>query len=549
MSIQQPKLVLPGEIPAPPIVEVLPQVEVPIPGAGTPTSGLTPGLVSSTEPSGIVLPALPGSCSPADGVLASGSEAAVPVVLQLLATAEPSELPPPSKLLPVVLLPMPEPIEVAPPSKTPVLAVVPTAHGVTHGSGLVPPVSSSVDPSGMPTGPDDALKFIVPSGEVAPMPGVGAVCADAALVAAIATSAANAKSARIDILGSNRAAAEVGRGDAGHLAKRHGERARRAEAEHDADLRHRHVAVRQQRLGALDAAMTVESMRRHAERPLEGAGEVVGAQTHQPRQRRERHLLGEPLVDVPHHGLLLPGREPAANALLGTARATGGTREIVRQNDAERLAIAAIVRPRSLDGGLELQRRLPHLRILEEQPRRERGLGLERKRTRIEIEERQPRKDARLLPVDIFVAGRDEDELALVLAQRGARQTFDEGETIGAGAGFEQHEHVDGSAKAEFDASVPGDADRLDRHAAPGGATADHTVRRQHRDRRLDRLESVRQQAVAIRIRLVVEPAERRPSGRERRGDRQRHRSIDGRAREIMGGEGFHMLFPEAIRS
>src|SRR5215813_8469607 len=105
MSIQQPKLVLPGESPAPPIVDVLPQVDVPSAGAGTPTSGLTPGLVSSTEPSGIVLPALPGSCSPADGVLASGSEAAVPVVLQLLATAEPSELPPPSKLPPEVAPP------------------------------------------------------------------------------------------------------------------------------------------------------------------------------------------------------------------------------------------------------------------------------------------------------------------------------------------------------------------------------------------------------------------------------------------------------------
>ena len=73
----------------------MPQADVVTPGAGTPTSGLTPGLASSTEPGGIVLPlALPGTWTPAAGVFASVPEAAP--VLQLLPMAVPSEAVPAS---------------------------------------------------------------------------------------------------------------------------------------------------------------------------------------------------------------------------------------------------------------------------------------------------------------------------------------------------------------------------------------------------------------------------------------------------------------------
>jgi hypothetical protein len=161
-------------------------------GTGTPMGALTPGEASSVEPSGIVLPPGPvPSPSPEEGVAAMLGEPAAAPEGHVLPIIEPSGAPPPSKVdvdpvtpLPVADIPVPvadipvpvADIPVVDPAVPPLEAAVPV-HNVPPASGLVPPLLSSVAPSGMPTGPDGELKFIVPSGDVAPMPGAGATCA------------------------------------------------------------------------------------------------------------------------------------------------------------------------------------------------------------------------------------------------------------------------------------------------------------------------------------------------------------------------------------
>jgi hypothetical protein len=77
----------------------------------------------------------------------------------------------------IVPEPHPEDAVEPPPSKAPLEVVL--GHGIW--SGLNPGGLSSVAPSGMPLEleAEDESESVVPSGEVAPMPGVGVVCAAA----------------------------------------------------------------------------------------------------------------------------------------------------------------------------------------------------------------------------------------------------------------------------------------------------------------------------------------------------------------------------------
>jgi hypothetical protein len=150
-----------------------------------------PGLESSTAPSGIAVVALvPDAPSPDAGVFAMPGEALVALVPQAVPIPELDDVPPPSKG-PVV--PEGSTLDTAP-------EMGPVAHCATPGSGLVPPMSSSVAPSGMPTWPDGALKFMLPSGDVAPMLGMGAVWANAPVQPAITRAPAKARSRRIENL-------------------------------------------------------------------------------------------------------------------------------------------------------------------------------------------------------------------------------------------------------------------------------------------------------------------------------------------------------------
>ena len=72
------------------------------------------------------------------------------------------------------------------------------------------------------------------------------------------------------------------------------------------------LAIGQQLFGPLDAAIGVISVRRHAEGALERPGEMARAEPRQFGQRRKRDVVGNMLLDVGGHSLLLPTGKAAA---------------------------------------------------------------------------------------------------------------------------------------------------------------------------------------------------------------------------------------------
>jgi hypothetical protein len=172
----------------------LPSVEpvqdgIELPDTGAVISGLTPPLLISVEPSGIVPPLRVKLEFASNG--ASGD--AVPIALvvppdeladpQTEAVVEPN--PPPSK---VELAPdidaMADPLALVIPEDIPE-DEDPLALQIAPAAGLSPPGSTSVAPSGMPVmlfDPEDMLEPTMPRGEVAGIPGVViGLCACAAL--------------------------------------------------------------------------------------------------------------------------------------------------------------------------------------------------------------------------------------------------------------------------------------------------------------------------------------------------------------------------------
>ena len=119
-----------------------------------------------------------------------------PVVDPSVEAVEPEAVEIPDELL-VVAEPHPEEAMEPPPSKAELEDVF--GHGIW--SGLMPGVSTSVAPSGIPPEPEaeDGSDSTVPSGEVAPMPGLGAACAPAAVTPANHMIAAKACLPRIKL--------------------------------------------------------------------------------------------------------------------------------------------------------------------------------------------------------------------------------------------------------------------------------------------------------------------------------------------------------------
>jgi hypothetical protein len=75
------------------------------------------------------------------------------------------------------------------------------------------------------------------------------------------------------------------------VSERRRERARFAEAQLERDVGLRRTRICQQRLGALDASVDVVAVQWNAERLLEGAAEIVGAEVNDVRQHMEWVLL------------------------------------------------------------------------------------------------------------------------------------------------------------------------------------------------------------------------------------------------------------------
>jgi hypothetical protein len=281
----------PGEfnVPNVPVVGERPvQGETETPGTGSSVVGLSPGVPSSVEPSGIV-PLLidPGvNLAVVDPVIIDVDPSALPNVVELqvvaVALVEPGIVPPPSN------------VDIDP--ANPVADVVAPEQGLVLAVGLRPPVFNSVAPRGIPLVCDAVLRSIVPSGEVAPMPGVGAICAkhgpqpirQAATAMVImdrieASTDSAPQLRRINALPPwlfgdrvferrlklHHASLVPGRCQPGCPSKRRGERTGLAEPDGQADVGDRDRRLCQQQLGALDTPLRVIAMRRHTEGLLE----------------------------------------------------------------------------------------------------------------------------------------------------------------------------------------------------------------------------------------------------------------------------------------
>src|SRR5258708_39161921 len=85
----------------------------------------------------------------------------------------------------------------------------------------------------------------------------------------------------------------------------------------------------------------VISMRRRTKRLPEGTTKMVWTKANQPRQSRERYLLGEMFFDVGGDHALLPGSEAAPHRNFATRPPDDETNKLVRQYDAEGFEITA----------------------------------------------------------------------------------------------------------------------------------------------------------------------------------------------------------------
>src|SRR6266850_419042 len=115
----------------------------------------------------------------------------------------------------------------------------------------------------------------------------------------------------------------------------------------------------------------VVSMRRRTEGLPEGTTTMVWTEVNQPRQSRERYLLGEMFFDVGGDHALLPGSEAAPRRNFDARRPGIETNKLMRQHDAEGFKIRAAIGACRLDQSLELERSVRHCCFFEEKPRRQ----------------------------------------------------------------------------------------------------------------------------------------------------------------------------------
>src|SRR5438132_1741205 len=188
------------------------------------------------------------------------------------------------------------------------------------------------------------------------------------------------------------------------------------------------------------------------------------------------------LFDVGGDDALLPNSQTAPSWLPAAPNIALHAQELVRDHDGERftiaLGLAAI-----LDCYGQLDRGLPQHVIFEEQAgaqRRSRRArtGVDRHLGGIEIKADDPTANAGTLPFAIFMAGRNEGELAPQRSQGRRRQITDDRLTLVANAFFVDEQQMTRCAEAEFDLVVGDELDHLDSDPVPDARVAtDHTSR------------------------------------------------------------------------
>src|SRR5882762_5715773 len=218
--------------------------------------------------------------------------------------------------------------------------------------------------------------------------------------------------------------------------------------------------------------MRVITVRRHAEGTLERAGEMVRAQPRQFGEGGERDVVGDMLLDIGGHPLLLPGRKAATTDRLAERSATVDANELVRQRDAERFGVLPVHRARVLDLRLELESGLPECAIVKEQARLELDLAepqcrIGERSARINIEIGRMRQRARPLRTLKIMPRGNEGQLVGEIAQGRPRQAFNKSLTVVALRELCRDEQMAGSAESIFEWLVPHDLDGLHNQARP----------------------------------------------------------------------------------
>src|SRR5262249_60886160 len=94
---------------------------------------------------------------------------------------------------------------------------------------------------------------------------------------------------------------------------------------------------------------------------------MIRAQASELGQLCQRDVFRKVLLDIGGHCALLPAGKAAARRHFGPLRSGAEAYQLVRQNDAEGLEIALIVRAAALDKVDKLMRRIPQRGVLEEQ--------------------------------------------------------------------------------------------------------------------------------------------------------------------------------------
>src|SRR5262245_12209275 len=288
------------------------------------------------------------------------------------------------------------------------------------------------------------------------------------------------------------ASAISGRCRPGCLAKGCRERACFAEADRQRDFGDRARGPRQERLGVLDATSVVIAVGRHAERPLEGPAEMIRAQPNAVRERGERYLLCDMFFYVRGDDPLLPGGETAARRRFDAARTSVAADELVRQHDAERLAIMPILTA-ALDQPAQFDRGVPQRLVFEEQAWRQGRVRWACPRIDghfggIEIEIDDAAAGAGLLPLAILMTRRHKGELAFDIPQRRTGQTLDQRLAVAANALLVGDEQVHRRPKAKLDLIVSDRLHDLDGYAVPCQPPACDGIGGKNSDRVIDDL-------------------------------------------------------------
>src|ERR1700682_496944 len=186
---------------------------------------------------------------------------------------------------------------------------------------------------------------------------------------------------------------------------------------------------------------------------------MVRAQPRQLGEGSERDVVGNMLLDIGGHALLLPARKAATADRPAACSATVDANEFVRQHHSERFGVLPGHRARVLDLRLDLESGLPEIAIVKEQARLELDLaepqrGIGERPAWIDVEISRTRQRARSLRSVEIMSSRNEGQLVRKIAQGRPGQPFNKGLSVVALRELGHNEQLAGSAESIFERIV-----------------------------------------------------------------------------------------------